>query len=246
MKSKDELNIELLESCTSDVIDYERVESLLNQGAEPLGRIVSHGYPNNLYDEVVDHLFHNNDTPDDFYLITELFLRYGMDISKPAIPYDDDNILNPLWTFAFPSNECVLRTLKLLLDHGLSADDARECWGHAIFDYVNVDGELSDPYQYEMFYDYIRKLMLIASYPHVLNADKDLRDEIWYDHNHYDMDRFRRWHDFTFEVDTSRCQRYSEVYQSVVTIIEKDTGAAVWKFGICLKPEELYPPENGG
>lgn len=239
MTSREELNANLLTACMSDTIDYAYVESLLKQGAEPLGKIVLHRYPNNLYSEVVSHLFRNDDTPEDLYRITELFLRYGMDISKPAIPYDNNDILNPLWELAFPSNECVLRTLKLLLDHGLNADDAGECWGHAIFDFVNVDGRLSDSYEYEMYYDYIRKLMLIASYPHILNADEDLRNEIWYDYNNYDLTRFRKWEDFEFEVDTSHCERFPEVYKSVVTIIEKSGRKPVWKFGVCLKPEDL-------
>ena len=239
MASKDELNSKLLAACTADELDYELIESLLKQGAEPLGKVIQYGFPNNLYDEIIENLFVNDDTPEDFYRITELFLRYGMDISKPAIPYDGSDVLNPLWTFAFPSNECVLRTLKLLLDHGLSANDAGECWGHAISDFVNVDGALSDPYEFETYYDYIRKLMLIASYPHVLNADEDLRKEIWYDYNQYDLKRFRDWDDFSFDVDTSHCERHPEVYKSIVTIIEKVSGKAVWKFGVCLNPEEI-------
>ena len=239
MTSKEELNSKLLTACMADDLDYEHIESLLKRGAEPLGKVIQYGCPNNLYDEVVNHFFINDDTPEDFYRITELFLRYGMDISKPSIPYDGNDVLNPLWTFAFPSNECVLRTLKLLLDHGLGANDAGECWGHAIFDLVNVDGALSDPYDYEMYSDYIRKLMLIASYPHVLNADEDLRKEIWYDYNQYDLMRFRNWGDFSFVVDTSHCERRPEVYKSIVTIIEKSSGKAVWKFGVCLNPEEI-------
>ena len=240
MTSKQELNVKLFDACTSDIIDYELVESLLKQGAEPLGDIaLSSTLHNNLYDEVVDHLFCNEDTPEDFYKITELFLRYGMDISKPTIPYDNNNVLNPLWTFGFPSNECVLRTLKLLLDHGLRACDAEECWGHAIFDFVNLEGRLFNPSDYEVFYDYIRKLILIASYPHVLEKDQTLREEIWYDYNLYDVTRFRNWNDFSFEIDTSHCQRYPEIYQSVVTIIEKSSNKAVWKFGVCLNPTEL-------
>ncbi len=240
MPSIDELNAQLLAACTSENIDYERIESLLKQGAEPLGKIITDdGYPDNLYEQVVHELFRNDDTPEDLYRITELFLRYGMDISKPAIPYDDSDILNPLWMFAFPANDCVLRILKLLLDHGLSADDAGQCWGHAFFDLINLHFELSDQIDHDIFYDSIRKLMLFASYPHVLDNDEDLRNEIWYNHNHYDLMRFRKWDDFSFEVDTSHCERMPEVYKSVVTIIEKASGDPVWKFGVCLKPENL-------
>ena len=85
-----------------------------------------------------------------------------------------------------------------------------------------------------------RKLMLIASYPHVLNADRDLREEIWYAWNHYDLRRFRNWEDFDIIVDTSRCTHGPDVRRSLVTIREKTTGKAVWVFGVCLEPEEVF------
>lgn len=245
MKGQNEkLNAELLAVCTRDSVDFAHAEELLRQGAEPLGRITLNDSDNNLYDEIVDYWFRNDETPEELYLITELFLRYGMDISRPAIPYDEGNIINPLWMLAFPSNECVLRTLKLLLDHGLSAEDAAECWGHAISDFLHVGGMLSDESEYEDFYDYIRKVMLIASYPHVLNADEKLRKHIWYDHNDYDLTHFRRWEDFRFEIDTSYCGREPEVYKSIVTIIEKESSSAVWRFGVCITPEEIIKKEN--
>ena len=221
------------------MIDYGSVESLLKRGAMPLGKVTSGGYENNLYEEVIDYLFCNEETTEDFYKITNWFLHYGMDISKPSVPYDGDNILNPLWTFAFPSNDIVLRTLKLLLDNGLSADDAGECWRHAISDFVNIYGDLTTEYEYEIYYDYIRKLMLITSYPHVLNVDDFLKDEIWYLYNDYDVINFRNWEAFYFKIDTSYCEKHPEVYKSIVTIIEKSTEKAVWRFGVGLKPEDI-------
>ena len=206
-----ELNSQLLAACTADTVDYAHIEALLQRGAEPLGRVTVNGEENNLYLEVVDHYinivegvwintedgpedeadYEAEGDPEDFCRITELFLRYGMDISKPAIPYDDDDIVNPLWYFTFMSGEVVLKTLKLLLDHGLRAEDASECWVHEIMDF-GISGDLCDPFSFEQFYSYIRKLMLMASYPHVVNADPELRQEIWYDYNHYDLTRFRR------------------------------------------------------
>ncbi len=234
------LNEELLNACRAATIDYDLVESLLKQGAKPLGKVTDWGYENNLYDEFIDDMFCNDEAGEDFYKITELFLKYGMDISKPSLPYDGDNVQNPLWSFAFYSeNDVVIRTLKLLLDNGLSADDAGECWGHAIFDFVNVGVSLENDFEYEMYFEYIRKLMLIASYPHVLDADKSLQDEIWLKYNDYDVTKFRNWEKYSFEIDTSHCERHPEVYKSVVTITEKDTGEAVWKFGVCLKPEDI-------
>ena len=202
------------------------------------------GYKDNLYTEVIGHLYDAQEIKEDFYTITDVFLQFGMDISKPSISYNDyppEEIENPLWWFAFPSNEVVLRTLKLLLDKGLQADDAAECWGHAFFDFVNINGSLEDDEEwgYEEFYDFIRKLMLIASYPHVLNTDADLRRMIWFDNNQYDVSKFRNWNDFTFEVDTSRCERFPEAHKSVVTIIEKRSGEPVWTFGVSLTPDDI-------
>ena len=242
MRDELELNAELLKACEANVIDYDLVDSLLKQGAKPLGKITDGRFDNNLYEEVIStDLFFNDETTEDFYKITELFLKYGMDISKPSVPYDGSMVLNPLWTFGFPSNEVVLRTLKLLLDNGLSADDAGECWGHAIIDFMYVmhDGDLTSDSDYEVFYDYIRKLMLSASYPHVLSADKYLRDEIWLQYNDYDVTKFRNWNNYAFDVDISHCKGHPHVCGSVVTIIEKATGKPVWKFGVCLKPEDI-------
>ena len=83
--------------------------------------------------------------------------------------------------------------------------------------------------------------MLVASYPHILNSDEELRKEIWYDYNcnGYDITQFRNWNDYVFDVDTSHCEHGPEVYKSVVTIIEKTSGSPVWKFGICLSPDDV-------
>ena len=235
---ENELNLMLLNACTSDPIDYDLIEDLLKRGAEPLGEVNDDGSQNNLYDEIVDILYDNNDTPEDFYKITELFIRYGMDISKPSVPYDDENVLNPLWMFGFYSNDVVLRTLKLLLDNGLSAEDAGECWGHALFYFSNIGSDLQNDFDYEVLYDFVRKLMLIASYPHIINNDEDLQNEIWYKYNDYDLTKLRNWDEFSFDVDTSQCGKFPEIYRSIITIKEKSTGKAVWRFGICLDPED--------
>lgn len=236
----EELIRRLLEVCTADIIDYDLAEELLKNGADPMRRVMEYGRPGNLYTCVIDHLFANDDTPEDFYRITELFAQYGMNIGKPSVPYSSSTALNPLWIYAFPSNECVLRSLRLLLDNGLRAEDAAECWRHAIGDYLITGGKLDSLVAYEFYYEYIRKLMLIASYPHVLNEDRDLREEIWYAWNHYDLRRFRNWEDFDIIVDTSRCTHGPDVRRSLVTIREKTTGKAVWVFGVCLEPEEVF------
>ena len=243
-KNKEELNQRLLEVCLADPVDYELAEELLKHGAEPLGRIVDKWGEYILYTEIVNYHF---DIPfrsqekhkEAVFRITELFLRYGMDISEPAIAYDDDNALHPLSQFIGFNQEPGYRTLKLLLDHGLSAEDVAEDWALEVSDFAHVGGALNDPDVYEEFCEFIPTVMLIASYPHVLNEDEGLKRLIWYDYNDYDLMKFRKWDEFTFEIDSSHCSRHPEVHGSVVTIHEKESGKPVWKFGVSISPEEI-------
>ena len=245
------LDQRLLEACTAEEIDYRLVTILLQFGANPMGKVKGQNAfgCDNLYASVVEALFQNYETSEDFYRITELFLKFGMDVSRPAVPYGfdpdlQDDIFHPLWFFAFPANEVVLRTLKLLLDHGLKAEDAEECWHHALFDFIMCGGELRTKHGVELFEEYIRKLMLIASYPHVLEADENLRREIWFDCNSYDLTRFRNWNDYRFEIDTSHCERFPEVYKSIVTIIEKKSEKPVWRFGVHMTPADVQESDS--
>ena len=237
-----ELNQQLLAVCTADVIDYQLAEDLLKQGAEPLGEVINvYGDRDNLYFAAINDLIDNEETLIDLYRITELFSQYGLNISAPSVPYDDENVIHPLTVFSYATGEYALKGLMILLDNGLRAEDAAWCWEQEVSSFTDIWGKLEDLGALELYYDYIRKLMLIASYPHDLNADEELRKEIWYDYNcnGYDVMRFRNWNDYLFEVDTSHCERGPEVYKSVVTIHEKNSGKPVWKFGVCLSPDDV-------
>lgn len=237
--TKNKLNTKLFEICTSEPVDYDEAENLLKLGAEPLGEVESYGgLSDNLYGKLVSWFQYRDGPCEDLYKVTELFLKYGMDIASPAVPYDDDEAVHPLCWFAYGTDEVVLKTLKLLLDHGLRAEDAAQCWLKEIADYVDVYGDLDDSESLEGFYGYLKKLMLFASYPHVLNADESLRREIWYDVNDYDVSRFRDCDGYNYNVDFVLCNKRPEVYRSIVTATEKATGKSVWKFGVCLTPDE--------
>ena len=239
-----ELNAQLLDVCLADEVDYERAEALLRQGAEPLGIVDDPGsLPpwDNLYTVVISELFMHDVIPEALYKITELFLRYGMDISRPSVPYSEDSP-SPLRTFSPPSGEsgdCVLRTLQLLLDHGVSAEEARDCWMEALWTLELLDCDLTDPDERMWLDDFIRKLLLIASYPHILADDADLQREIWLDQNHGDLTLFRDWGAYTYEIDTTHCERYPDARGSLITIIEKSSGRKVWTFGFCLDPQDV-------
>ena len=238
MASNPELNQILLDECLEEKPNYQRIEALLKEGANPLGTVQSAENCKdivfcNIVDQYIDFDFDNEAFPK----ITELFLKNGMDISTPEVAYEDCGESHPLWMFAFYSGEYALQTLRLLLDHGLDADSAEECWGHILFDYYNCWGYLEDAFCYEMLYDAIRKIMLIASYPHVLQNDQALQKVIWLECNNYDLKAFRNWNDFSFDIDSSYWGKEKpQVYKSFVTIIEKATGKKVWKFGFGIEP----------
>lgn len=239
-KQKLDLNLRLLKVCTAEKVDYSMAEDLLRQGAEPLGYIEDHDFPDNLYSAVIEDLAWAEDKNEDMVKITELFLRYGLDISKPAIPYDNEDILNPIYTFLGYMRGSMMQTLRLLLDHGLSAEDAWWGWGQELTDFLNCSDCLEDEDVRGELPDYIHKLMLTASYPHVLEQDESLQFNIWLNQNHYDLSRFREWDWYDFEVNTSHCDRgYPGVARSIITLKDKETGETVWRFGVKLDPSRV-------
>lgn len=234
-----ELNKKLYEECSKKVIDFEVVEKLLKQGADPLGPTEAHSYGllEHIYGEIVSESQDNNGV----YLtqITELFLKYGMDVDNPRIPYDGGNSINPLWDLGLCLNERSIETLKLFLDRGISVDSFGQFWSTAMGDLIDV--ECGDPVRDEFWNRVcvlsLKATMLAASYDYMLNEYEHLRKFIGYSYNDYDVHKFRNWNDFSYEIDTSNCDRYPEhceLYKSVVTIYEIESGKKVWRFGVYL------------
>ena len=184
------LTNQLFQILTAVPLDYSAAENLLRAGAEPNGEIEYFGEKNNLFDAVLDILYCGEYTGEDFYLVTELLLRYGLNVSRPALPYDGSNILHPLWGMVLYKGEYVLRVLKALLDHGLNEEDAAYCWKNMLTEFLDGSNNITelDP---DVLADFTQKIMLIASYPHIVSADEELRKTIWYDCNRNDLTRFR-------------------------------------------------------
>lgn len=229
-----ELNKKLYDECSKDSIDYARVEELLKQGADPLGGTAVFGW------ELLDHVYGEivcDSTYDDSVnlpRITELFLKYGMNVDSPRVPYDGDNSANPLWNFTFVPNENSIVALKMLLDHGLSADSFEEFWGHSISDFINSD--CGDPENDEFWNKEcvwtLKMLLLGASYDHIFDNDEGIGEFICCSYNKSDVRIFRNWDDFEYHFDTSHCDRFPELYGSIVHIFSKKTGDEVWTIGV--------------
>ncbi|MBE6630234.1 MAG: hypothetical protein E7624_05225 [Ruminococcaceae bacterium] len=236
-----ELNKKLFDECAKEPIDFQVVEKLLKQGADPLGgtEICGWGLLDHVYGDLVGGSQENESV--DLPQITELFLKYGMDIDKPKIPYDGSNSINPMWEFAFVTNENAIYALKMLLDKGISVESFGEFWGHAIGDLIQI--KCGDPVNDEFWNSTcvwtLKMLMLASSYDYILENDKDLKDFIGCSYNNYDVRNFREWNNYRYEFDTSRCEKYRELYKSVLHIYEISSNKEVWKIGVCLKAGEF-------
>lgn len=235
-----ELNQKLQQLCSHEPPDLVAIEALLKQGADPLGPTVLYGW------DLLEHIYGDTvvcDSQDSnsIYLpqLTELFLKYGMDVGKPRIPYDNSNSISPLWHFAHTTNENAIFALKMLLDHGLSADDFADFYDHAMTDYSVLGSCIigcCDP-QNDEFWNYsctwtFKMLLLGASYDHILDNDEGLREFICCDFNDYDVHNFRNWDDYEYYFDTSFCPHGPHLFGSILQITLKETGKIVWKIGI--------------
>lgn len=231
-----ELNKKLYDECAKikEPIDFALVEELLKVGADPLGATKATGWGllDHIYGDIVGGSQDNNSV--DLPKITELFLKYGMDIDNPRIPYDDSNSINPTWEFGFAINENAIIALKMLLDKGLSADSFGLFWDHVIGDFFYI--ECGDP-QNDEFWNHecvwsFKMMLLAASYDHILKNDEDLYKFLCCDYNMYDIHNFRDWDRFDYFFDTSHCEKGPDIYKSILHIYEKETGKEVWTIGV--------------
>jgi len=236
-----ELNKKLYEACIKDKIDFAAAEEALKQGADPLGPIAGYGW------DVLDHIYgeiiidsQDNDSVE-LPQITELFLRYGMDVDNPRIPYDDENSINPLWDLGFVTNENAIIAMKMLLDKGLSVESFGKFVGHTFDDLIDVEcgDPVNDKYWNHVCVWTMKMLMLAASYDRILWEYEGLRMRIGYSYNNYDIHRFREWNNYYYKFDTSHCEKYRELYKSVINIYDAKTKKAVWKIGVALKEGEF-------
>ena len=230
-----ELNKRLLSACTSHFNGYSQIEQLLSKGAEPLGLVINdYGEKDNLFSAVVDSYSMGEDYSK-LLEITKLFCQHGMDLSKPAIPYDDGNISNPIWHFTILMDDGVLPILKYLLDRGLDLESAHACWYHAVEYWFFADGSMRDEHSRRQVVSDLRKILLIASYPYILENDDYLQEIVWADRNDYDITKLRDWTKYSITIDDSRCAGYPHVIRSVFSLTDRESGQEVWKIGFGLE-----------
>ena len=165
-----------------------------------------------------------------------------MKISE-AVLFDTEE--NPLWQFSFNQGDDIIRALRHLLDAGLDVDSAKACYEHALADWYHVNPELYDEYSSLDIVDTVKKLLLIASYPEIIEKDEELQGIIWLRENRYEVMRFRDFEAYEIEIDTSRCRGVPTIFGTVVNVIEKSSNEKVWHFGFGVRPEEVSEEITG-
>lgn len=229
MKNPLELNQALLDAVTA--CDLGEAERLLQLGADPLGSSNEADPKEFLLGELFGELQDNEALEASFPKFLELFYAYGMDIAGRNIPTDDDDIQHPLWMLAFCLTESGLRVLHTMLEHGLDRDSAEVLVDHILLDMEMCDGcEIEDVWWMETFSCGLKMLMLIASYPAILEESTYLRSCIALEKNDAQMlPLFRSWNDFDYHIDLSTCTNIPYGLRETTAIIQdRKSGKAVW------------------
>jgi len=243
-KEQFEKNKKLEMALFSEPIDFDLVENLLMDGADPLGSADESNPDSHIFGEC---LFCSQGEPGagPTYLetmipeITKVFLKHGMKIeNNPGHPFDGNNI-NPVWQFGFCVNRSGCRALEMLLDGGLEAGlfedfvdfvitDLQFCGGYwGEFE----DNRLDADTEYKALWDMIFKMIFLgASFPYVIENSKFVKDCIGYDDNSYDLTRFRFIDDYEYRYDTSTAYALNGFAGTIVKVYEKASGLEVWRF----------------
>ena len=233
MKEPFELNKALFEAVAA--CNYEEAERLLNLGADPLGSTDETDADEHLLGELFCKMQDNEALEAAFPKFLELFYAHGMDIASRGLPTNDGNGLHPLWMLAFCQTESGLKILHTMLEHGLDRDSAEVLADHILLDMEMCDGcEIEDTWWMESFSCGLKMLMLIASYPTILNESTYLQSCVALEKNDAQMlPQFRNWNDFDYHIDLSTCTNIPHgLRDATLTIRNLKSKKTVWTLSI--------------
>ena len=233
MKKPFELNKALFEAVAA--CNYEEAERLLNLGADPLGSTEETNADEHLLGKLFCKMQDNEALEAAFPKFLELFYAHGMDIASRGLPTNDGNGLHPLWMLAFCQTESGLKILHTMLEHGLDRDSAEVLSDHILLDMEMCDGcEIEDTWWMESLSCGLKMLMLIASYPTILNESSYLQSCVALEKNDVQMlPLFRNWNDFDYHIDLSTCTNIPHgLRDATLTIRDPKSKKTVWTLSI--------------
>lgn len=239
MKTQIELNQALLDAVVA--CNYEETERLLKLGADPLGPIDEKEPEDTVLGELFSELSDFDDDEEDeedvglvknFQNYLHLFYAYGMDIAASrALPRGED-YARPLWDLAHVRTEVGLNVLHTLLEHGLDYASAEDLVEHITIDMELFDGcKIEDDWWLKRSVCQLKMIMLVASYPDILNQSSYIQDCVAFEKN--DKQKailFRNWNDFDYQIDLSTCTNLPDGLRgATVRIQDKRTGKQIWE-----------------
>ena len=221
-----DLNQQLSEECMKQMPNFEKIEDLLKQGADPLGVTMDEEC---VYSQIIacrEDWGHS-------YLpqMTRLFLQYGMDIDNPRVPFDMKDRCNPFEYFALGVDDNIIESIALLLDSGVSVESAENFWNTGICDLIYCDSAIpqEDEECNERYTNLMKGIMFCASYKHIIDGDDEIRKTIDFEKNNFDTSKFRNWNDFEYKLYGVR-EDHIVMKNLNIQIYEKSSGQKVWEF----------------
>lgn len=228
-----DLNYKLLEAVKG--CDIREAEELLKRGADPLGSAGAADPNEHVLEELFCEMENYEHMAEMMPEFLKLFYKYGMDIGARKMTADEENGLNPLWTLSFCTTEAGLKTLHTILEHGIDCDSAEQFVDHVLVDMEMCDGcKIEDSWWMERTVTGLKMVMLVASYPEILNESPYIRECVGASENDSgEIKKFRRWNDFDYDIDVSTCTNISHgLCNATLRIRDKSTGEQVWKMYI--------------
>lgn len=221
-----DLNQQLLDECTEPHPNFAHIEDLLQQGADPLGVTINEEC---VYSAIITY----REDWGHSYLpqMTEMFLRYGMDIDNPRVPFDMLDRCNPFEYFALVVDDNIIESMALLLDSGVSVESAENFWNIGISDLIYCDSAIpQEDEDCNERYTYLMKgIMFCASYEHIIDSSDSIRKIIDCAKNDFDVKKFRKWNAFEYKLFGER-EDPIVMKNLNIQIYEKSSGQKVWEF----------------
>ena len=233
MTKQYDLNKDLFDAVVA--CNYEEAERLLQSGADPLGPMDENDPDDHLLGELFCEMQDSEDLNAALPKFLKLFYAHGMDIASRNLPTDNGDDIHPLWMLAFCQTESGLNVLHTMLEYGLDRDSAEVLIGHILLDMEMCDGcDIEDAWWKENFSCGLKMLMLIASYPTILDESSYLQNCVALEKNDVQMlPRFRNWNDFDYHIDLSTCTNIPHgLRDATLTIRDSKSKRIVWTLSI--------------
>lgn len=200
-----DLDSALMSALYEEQINLKRICSLLEQGANPLGICKNrNGWR---IRPVVEYILNQSELNDyeNAPMVIQAFFEHGMVVPETQNPLDDPE-KDPLFNVAEIANEAGIRMLKVFLDQGCSIQTVENTVLHIVDGLRSKAGNEClhpDNCWFEEAVYHVKMIMLIASYPQIVEGSKLLQNLIAYNDNNTSLlIQFKDWNSLAVSFDS--------------------------------------------